>query len=106
MTNCAKRTSGTPRFSEENRPTRAVDAEDRIPPGNSEPPPDEPSDLDVAPDESSDQSEIEFENALFADEDDSRWEAFILDDDERDPEPEQGDFWIGDDRDFESPLEM
>ena len=26
--------------------------------------------------------------------DDLRWDAFIPDDDERDPEPDPGDFWI------------
>jgi hypothetical protein len=41
----------------------------------------EPSDLD----------EIEASN------DDSRWEAFIADDDERDPLPKDGDFWLEDD---------
>jgi hypothetical protein len=45
---------------------------DRLP-ANDEP--EEPSDLD----------EIE--------PDDDRWDAFIADDDERDPQPEYGDFW-------------
>jgi hypothetical protein len=37
------------------------------------------------PDESSDLDEI--------DPDDERWDAFIVDDDERDPQPDYGDFW-------------
>ena len=37
------------------------------------------------PDETSDLEEI--------DPDDPRWDAFIADDDERDPQPEYGDFW-------------
>jgi len=36
-------------------------------------------------DEASDLDEI--------DPDDQRWNAFIADDDERDPQPEYGDFW-------------
>lgn len=42
---------------------------------------DEPSDLD----------EI--------DPDDERWDAFIADDDERDPQPGYGDFWLDDSED-------
>ncbi|HEX4413418.1 MAG TPA: hypothetical protein VH107_07290 [Lacipirellulaceae bacterium] len=30
------------------------------------------------------------------DPDDPRWDAFIADDDERDPQPEHGDFWPAD----------
>jgi hypothetical protein len=30
------------------------------------------------------------------DRDDERWDAFLADDDERDPQPEFGDFWITD----------
>lgn len=45
-----------------------------------EPPPDEPSDL-------------EFEDLPCTDEDDARWEAFIPDDDQRDPQPDPRDFW-------------
>jgi len=30
------------------------------------------------------------------DPDDERWEAFVLDDDEFDPQPEYGDFWTAD----------
>ena len=39
-------------------------------------------------DESSDLDEI--------DPDDERWDAFIADDDERDPQPDYGDFWFDD----------
>jgi hypothetical protein len=34
---------------------------------------------------------------IAANDDDSRWEAFIADDDERDPLPNDGDFWFEDD---------
>jgi hypothetical protein len=40
------------------------------------------------PDEASELDEI--------DPDDARWDAFIADDDERDPQPEYGDFWPAD----------
>jgi hypothetical protein len=59
-----------------------------------EPPPDEPSDMESEPDEPSDPGDLEFEDLPCTDDDDSQWEAFIPDDDERDPEPAPGDFWI------------
>jgi hypothetical protein len=40
------------------------------------------------PDESTDLDDI--------DPDDERWDAFIADDDERDPQPDHGDFWPAD----------
>jgi hypothetical protein len=43
--------------------------------------PDEPSDLD------------DFDGP-FTDNDDSRWDVFVPDDDQRDPLPEPGDFWV------------
>jgi hypothetical protein len=43
-------------------------------------------------DEASDLDEFDPENR-----DDERWDAFIADDDELDPLPDPGDFWIGDD---------
>jgi hypothetical protein len=36
----------------------------------------------------------EFEELPCTDADDADWDAFLPDDDERDPEPEPGDFWI------------
>jgi hypothetical protein len=55
-------------------------------------PDDNDPDLDepVAPDDASD---LEFEEMPCTD-DDSRWEAFVPDDDEFDPQPEPNDFWI------------
>ena len=49
--------------------------------------PQEDFDNDEAPedDDSSELDEI--------DPDDPRWDAFIADDDERDPQPDYGDFW-------------
>ena len=38
--------------------------------------------------------DLEFEELPCTDEEDAQWEAFIPDDDERDPEPEAGDFWM------------
>lgn len=49
--------------------------------------PDQPAPHDE-PDESSDLDEI--------DPDDERWDVFIADDDERDPQPDYGDFWPAD----------
>jgi hypothetical protein len=52
-------------------------------------------DPDVAePPASEDASDLEFEELPCTD-DDSHWEAFIPDEDERDPEPDPGDFWMG-----------
>jgi hypothetical protein len=45
----------------------------------------EPRETEDDPDETGEFDEI--------DPDDPRWDAFIADDDERDPEPEYGDFW-------------
>jgi len=59
-----------------------------------EPPPDPPSELEPEPDEPADPSDLEFEDLPCTDDDDSRWDAFIPDDDERDPEPAPGDFWF------------
>lgn len=56
--------------------------------------PDEPSDLEPAAEEPSNLSDLEFPGPPFADEDEAPWEAFIPDDDELDPQPEAGDFWI------------
>jgi hypothetical protein len=58
-----------------------------------EPPPDEPSELEPEPDGPADPSDLDFEELPCTD-DDSRWDAFIPDDDERDPQPAPGDFWI------------
>ncbi len=38
--------------------------------------------------------------------DDDRWDAFLPDDDQRDPLPEPGDFWIEFDRQEESAREL
>jgi hypothetical protein len=59
-----------------------------------EPPPNQPNEIEPEPDEPADPSDLEFEELPCTDDDDSRWEAFIPDDDERDPEPAPGDFWI------------
>jgi hypothetical protein len=45
------------------------------------------------PSEPDDTSDLEFEELPCTD-DDSHWEAFIPDEDERDPEPDAGDFWM------------
>jgi hypothetical protein len=55
--------------------------------------------IDVDPDsadltEPEEASDLELEEMPCTN-DDSHWEAFIPDEDERDPEPEAGDFWIG-----------
>jgi hypothetical protein len=60
-------------------------------------PPDEPSHLDAEPEEPTDPDDSDLEELPCTDEaDERRWEAFIPDDDEFDPEPEHGDFWIED----------
>jgi hypothetical protein len=48
-------------------------------------------DRHVPNDEPDDSSELDK-----IDPDDPRWDAFIADDDERDPQPEPGDFWPAD----------
>lgn len=53
-----------------------------------------PSDYDLP--ESETDEPIELDALDDADDDDSRWDAFLADDDERDPLPEPGDFWIED----------
>jgi len=55
--------------------------------------PEEPSDLEPGVDEPSATSDLEFPEFPCAVEDDASWEAFDADDDERDPQPELGDFW-------------
>jgi hypothetical protein len=45
----------------------------------------------AAPEDDADDSELDQ-----VDPDDQRWDAFIPDDDERDPQPEYGDFWPAD----------
>jgi hypothetical protein len=45
------------------------------------------------PDEDSDLDDLDDFNLPCTDIDDGRWDAFIPDDDERDPLPEEGDFW-------------
>ena len=52
-----------------------------------------PYELENPPAEPSDLEELDW-----PDTDDDRWDAFIPDDDERDPMPEPGDFWIDCDR--------
>lgn len=56
--------------------------------------PDEPSDLEPELDDPSDLSGLEFPEFPCTDQDDAAWEAFIPDDDERNPQPDVGDFWI------------
>jgi hypothetical protein len=56
--------------------------------------PEEPSDLEPDAPEPLDASDLEFPELPCTDEDDASWDAFIPDDDERDPAPERGDFWI------------
>jgi hypothetical protein len=72
--------------------------------------PEDPSDLETAPIESGptesgptetapteleEPSDLDFDDVPCTDDDDeSRWEAFIPDEDEWDPAPDPGDFWI------------
>ncbi|HEY4234328.1 MAG TPA: hypothetical protein VGM76_12930 [Lacipirellulaceae bacterium] len=53
-----------------------------------------PNDQEVDEDElePTDESDLEFEELPCTD--DSRWDAFIPDEDECDPEPDPGDFWM------------
>ena len=64
------------------------------PPPIDQAPSEEPSELEPAPDEPQEPSDLEFEELPCTDDDDSRWDAFIPDDDERDPQPAPGDFWF------------
>ena len=64
--------------------------------------PDESSDLERDRHESFDEtppppddSDLDYDDIPCTDDaDDSRWEALIADEDELDPEPEPGDFWV------------
>lgn len=64
--------------------------------------PDDPSDLDqephqpTEPDEPSDldSGDIPCTDDLDGPLDETQWEAFVPDDDQWDPEPDPGDFWI------------
>lgn len=61
--------------------------------------PDEPSELEI-PADPTDTSDLDFTDMPCTDGgdgDESPWEAFIPDEDEWDPEPEPGDFWIEND---------
>jgi hypothetical protein len=60
--------------------------------------PEEPSDLEAEPIEPTEPSDLDCEDMPCTDDagedDDSRWDVFIPDDDELDPQPDVGDFWI------------
>jgi hypothetical protein len=47
----------------------------------------------IDPDSDFEDGDLAGEELPCTDGDDSRWEAFVPDEDERDPEPEPGDFW-------------
>lgn len=60
--------------------------------------PDEPYEIEITPNYSEDSHDFDYEDLPCTDGagdgDDARWEAFIPDDDEVDPAPDPGDFWI------------
>ncbi len=59
--------------------------------------PDEPSDLELEPFEPGDKTDFDYEEIPATDcasAEDVWWEVFIPDEDECDPDPEPGDFWI------------
>lgn len=59
-------------------------------------PPDEPDRWEPDPEEPIEPSDLDEEDIPCTDDvDDGRWDAFIADDDECDPEPEWNDFWVG-----------
>ena len=66
--------------------------------------PDQPGALEPLPTEPDDESDLDYEDMPCTDGDgldgggdnDSRWDAFIPDEDEWDPQPDPGDFWIED----------
>lgn len=62
--------------------------------------PDEPSDLDLGPNDPREPSDLEFTDIPCTDAggdvDESQWEAFLPEDDEWDPLPAPGDFWVDD----------
>jgi hypothetical protein len=60
---------------------------------------DPPTDLSQpteSPEEDSDQDDLDDFDHPCTDVNDLRWDVFIPDDDERDPLPEAGDFWVDD----------
>jgi hypothetical protein len=54
----------------------------------------QPPEPDPEPDEPDDFGDLDDQDMPCTDHGDSCWDAFIPDDDERDPEPDPGDFWI------------
>lgn len=63
--------------------------------------PDEPSDLETVPDVPDEASDLDFADMPCTDDgqgggedDDRRWEAFIPEEEEWDPQPDPGDFWM------------
>jgi len=72
--------------------------------------PDEPSDVELEPSEPDEPSELDFTDMPCTDAgagtDESPWEAFLPDDDQWDPEPEPGDFWIEDRVDVFQPASL
>ena len=69
-------------------------------PSDCEPVDAEPTDRDSDRDELEEPSDLDFADMPCTDEagqgsDESQWEAFLPDEDDWDPEPEPGDFWIG-----------
>ena len=67
--------------------------------GDTEPNDPEPTDHDpttAEPDDASDLDDVPYDDVPCTDDgdDDPRWEAFIPDEDECDPWPDPGDFWI------------
>jgi hypothetical protein len=60
----------------------------KLPPGEPDPPP-----VEVDHD---DELEPQVAHCTHEAADDARWDAFLFDEDEFDPEPDPGDFWIED----------
>jgi hypothetical protein len=70
-----------------------------LPPTDTDPSNREPAEVDLPTTELDDASDLDvempYDEVLCTDDgDDSQWEAFIPEEDERDPLPDPGDFWV------------
>jgi hypothetical protein len=70
------------------------------------PPPDDASDLDASDLDVSDLDDVPYDDVPCTDGsddyDDAQWETFVPDEDERDPLPDPGDFWVEGNQDKET----
>jgi hypothetical protein len=106
MPNGARPTTGTQPPHAANDWGPPGDRNGRLPTGTFRALSDSSHDPHIRADEPPDRNDLEDEDTLLVGSDDTPWEAFIPDDDELDPEPEDGDFWIDDELNGDWSLEI